>query len=116
MQFRPYGDQGIPFFHLFVVFPENVVIRGRFSILWKLLGHRPGLPGKVITFHIVPLEPTCRAGLAGHVPVKEQPVKGVVDFEDRKMFEVFPHALDGEDLFDKGLSAYGVSSMVIFPL
>ncbi len=38
--------------------------------LMKLPGHRPGLPGKVISFHIVPLDPAHRAGLAGHVPVK----------------------------------------------
>ncbi len=36
----------------------------------KLPGHRPGLPGKVISFHIVPLDPAYKAGLAGHVPVK----------------------------------------------
>jgi hypothetical protein len=36
----------------------------------KLLGHRPGLPGKVISFYIVPLDPAHSAGLAGHVPVK----------------------------------------------
>jgi len=35
----------------------------------KLPGHRPGLPGKVISFHIVPLDPAYKAGLAGHVPV-----------------------------------------------
>jgi len=28
-----------------------------------------GLPGKVISFYIVPLDPAYRAGLAGHVPV-----------------------------------------------
>jgi hypothetical protein len=32
--------------------------------------HRPGPPGKVILFRIVPLNPACMAGLAGHVPVK----------------------------------------------
>jgi hypothetical protein len=36
----------------------------------KLLGHRPGLPGKAVFFHIVPLRPAYKAGLAGHVPVK----------------------------------------------
>ncbi len=35
----------------------------------KLPGHRPGLPGKVISFYIVPLDPAYKAGLAGHVPV-----------------------------------------------
>jgi hypothetical protein len=35
----------------------------------KLLGHRPGLPGKVILFHIVPLDPAYKTGLARHVPV-----------------------------------------------
>jgi len=38
----------------------------------KLPGHRPGLPGKVISFHIVPLDPAYKAGLAGHVPAKDQ--------------------------------------------
>ena len=35
----------------------------------NLPGHRPGLPGKVISFHIVPLDPAYKSGLAGHVPV-----------------------------------------------
>ena len=30
--------------------------------------HRAGLPGKVISFYIVPLDPAYKAGLAGHVP------------------------------------------------
>jgi hypothetical protein len=30
---------------------------------------KAGLPGKVISFYIVPLDPAYRAGLAGHVPV-----------------------------------------------
>jgi hypothetical protein len=30
----------------------------------------PGLPGSVISFYIVPLDPTHSAGLPGHVPVK----------------------------------------------
>ncbi len=34
----------------------------------KLPAHRAGLPGKVILFHIVPLDPAYKAGLAGHVP------------------------------------------------
>jgi hypothetical protein len=38
----------------------------------KLPGRRPGLPGKVISFHIVPLHPAYKAGLAEHVPVKIQ--------------------------------------------
>jgi hypothetical protein len=36
----------------------------------KLPGHRPGLPGNVISFYIVPLDPAYKAGLAGHTPVK----------------------------------------------
>jgi len=39
----------------------------------KLPGHRPGLPGKVISFHIVPLDPAYKAGLAVHVPAKSMP-------------------------------------------
>ena len=36
----------------------------------KLHGLRPGLPGKVISFHIVPLDPAYPAkGGTGHVPV-----------------------------------------------
>jgi hypothetical protein len=35
----------------------------------KLPAHRAGLPGKVISFYIVPLDPAYKAGLAGHVPV-----------------------------------------------
>jgi hypothetical protein len=86
-----------------------VVILSGLSIPLKLFGHRPGLPGKVITFHIVPLDPACKARLAGHVPGKEQLVKGIADFEDGEMFEVFFHAFNGEDLFDKGFSAHGMS-------
>jgi hypothetical protein len=37
----------------------------------KLLAHRPELPGKVISFYIVPLDPAYEAGLAGHVPVNQ---------------------------------------------
>ena len=40
----------------------------------KLPGHRPGLPGKVTLFYIVPLDPAHRAGLAGHAPAKEKMV------------------------------------------
>ena len=48
--------------------PErSLTVRGDVN----LPGHRPGLPGKVISFHIVPLNPAYKAGLAGHVPVKE---------------------------------------------
>ena len=37
----------------------------------KLHAHRAGLPGKVISFYIVPLDPAYRAGAGrGHVPVK----------------------------------------------
>ena len=36
----------------------------------KLPAHRAGLPGKEISFFIVPLEPAYKAGLAGHLPVK----------------------------------------------
>jgi len=35
----------------------------------KLPAHWAGLPGKVILFYIVPLDPAYKAGLAGHVPV-----------------------------------------------
>jgi len=38
---------------------------------------------------------------------KKQAVKGVVDFEDGEVFEVFLHAFNGEDFFDKRFSAYG---------
>ena len=31
---------------------------------------RRGLPGKVISFYIVPLDPAYKAGFGGHVPVK----------------------------------------------
>jgi hypothetical protein len=36
----------------------------------KLPGHRPGLPGNVISFYIVPLDPAYKAGLSGHSPAK----------------------------------------------
>ncbi len=64
---------------LFIFFTSSAV----FIQKVKLPGHRPGpfdkahgperaegLPGKVISFHIVPLDPACEARLAGHVPVK----------------------------------------------
>jgi hypothetical protein len=38
--------------------------------LMKLPDHTPGLPGNVISFYIVPLDPACEAGLAGHFPAK----------------------------------------------
>ena len=34
----------------------------------KLPGHRPALPGNVVSFYIVPLDPAHSAWLAGHVP------------------------------------------------
>ena len=34
----------------------------------KLPAHKAALPGKVISFYIVPLHPAYKAGLAGHVP------------------------------------------------
>jgi hypothetical protein len=37
----------------------------------KLSTHRAELPGKVISFYIVPLDPAYKAGLAGHLPVKD---------------------------------------------
>ena len=37
----------------------------------NLPGHRPGLPGKVISFDIVPLDPAGKAGLVGHVPANK---------------------------------------------
>ena len=46
------------------------------ELFMKLHGLRPGLPGKVISFHIVPLAPNYPArggtGLAGHIPAKEK--------------------------------------------
>jgi hypothetical protein len=37
--------------------------------VWKLPGHRPGLPGRAISFYIVPLDPANnKAGFAGHLP------------------------------------------------
>ena len=35
----------------------------------KFPGHRPGLPGNVISFQIVPLHPAHSTELAGHIPV-----------------------------------------------
>jgi hypothetical protein len=42
----------------------------------KLPGVRPGPPGNVTSFYIVPLNPAHSAGLAGHVPVKTRPNEG----------------------------------------
>jgi hypothetical protein len=40
----------------------------------KLPGHRPALPGNVVSFYIVPLDPVNRAGLPGHIPANsDQP-------------------------------------------
>ena len=36
----------------------------------KLPVHRAGLPGKAISFYIVPLDLAYKTGFAGHVPVK----------------------------------------------
>jgi hypothetical protein len=36
----------------------------------KLPVRRTGLPGNEFSFHIVPLDPAFRAGLAGHLPVR----------------------------------------------
>jgi hypothetical protein len=36
----------------------------------KLPAHRAELPGKEMSFLIVPLDPAYKAGLAGHLPVK----------------------------------------------
>jgi hypothetical protein len=54
----------------------------------KLPAHRAGLPGKVLSFHIVPpvvgsnrLAPAYKAGLAGHLPVKEVFVYGTTNPE-----------------------------------
>ena len=37
-------------------------------------------------------------------------IEGVINFKDRKVFEVFPHAVNREGLFDERLFAYGVGS------
>jgi len=47
----------------------------RSKLILKLRGHMPGLPGNVISFYIVPLDPAHSAGLAGHVPVKRDTLK-----------------------------------------
>jgi hypothetical protein len=38
----------------------------------KLPAHRERLPGKEISFFIVPLDPAYKAGLAGHLPAINQ--------------------------------------------
>jgi hypothetical protein len=55
---------------------EVLVSKVGLFLLWyrvrrqvKLPTRRARLPGNVISFYIVPLYPTCEAGLAGHVPV-----------------------------------------------
>ena len=35
----------------------------------KLPAHRAGLPGKVISFYIAPLDLAYKAGLTGYIPV-----------------------------------------------
>ena len=44
------------------IFNKNIV---------KLPAHRAALPGKVISFYIVPLDPDYKAWLAGTVPVSD---------------------------------------------
>jgi len=46
----------------------------------KLPGHRPGLPGNVISFYIVPLDPAYKAGPAGHFPVKRYSLRKEIFF------------------------------------
>ena len=50
----------------------------------KLPAHRAGLPGNVISFYIVPLDPAYEAGLAGHVPAT---------------YRKSPHLIRGEGFF-----------------
>jgi hypothetical protein len=38
------------------------------NLLLAAPGHRPGLPEKAVSFHIVPLDPAYKAGLGGHIP------------------------------------------------
>jgi hypothetical protein len=56
----------------------------------KFPAHRAGLPGKVISFYIVPLDPAYKAGLAGHVPanrnlVEITPFPGLSDSLSRRV-------------------------------
>jgi hypothetical protein len=53
----------------------------------KLPAHRAGLPGYEISFFIVPLDPTHKAGLAGHLPVKKSRFLSIVE---AKTFESLP--------------------------
>jgi hypothetical protein len=48
----------------------------------KLPAHRAGLPAKVISFYIVPLDPAYKAGLAGHVPVKQESDHGEIPIQN----------------------------------
>jgi hypothetical protein len=41
----------------------------------KLVAHWAGLPGNVISFHIVPLGPASKAGLAEHVRTRALGIK-----------------------------------------
>jgi hypothetical protein len=43
----------------------------------KLPAHRAGLSGNEISFLFVPLDPAYKAGLAGHLPVKNLPERDV---------------------------------------
>jgi hypothetical protein len=56
-------------------FPDRFCLSGRESREVKHPGHRPGIPGKVVSCHIVPLDPVYPAkggtGLVGHVPTKK---------------------------------------------
>jgi hypothetical protein len=49
----------------------------------KLPAHRAGLPGKEISFLIVPLDPAYKAGLAGHLPVNGQ--QAMLDAEKSRL-------------------------------
>jgi hypothetical protein len=60
--------------------PSWILVQSVFRSSWftrkyrnmKLSAHRAGLPGKVISFYIVPLDPAYPAGSGtGHVPVKQ---------------------------------------------
>jgi len=53
------------------------------NLLVKLSALKAGLPGKVVSFYIVPLAPFLKDGLVGHTPVKV-----LQDFLVRKVPEV----------------------------
>ncbi len=55
------GEEGTKLTGNFI-FNKNIV---------KPPAHRAALPGKVISFYIVPLGPAYKARLPGHVPVKK---------------------------------------------